>query len=713
MTNSRFATLENAANQVTWEISLANKLLLEGKHAEAGNSLRRALVDWRKAVGEYNRQLALMRQAIAQLDGVSVRGGAIELEQLDPVFTQISDALTSLLQSDLEYQYAADAVDAARAPIDHKKLLDMLIDEAEEKYIQLLEGTRAHTAVMDSYLKSLATALDDDFQQQFYAPGFRRVREEASSCGVVSLAQIQTESVLANNRGFAAVKPQATMEFNLPQRRIMIAEAMDLAKAGVSDYGALLSDPNFLALTKIYAEGSAAQTFGETATNSSVRSLLPGVGRQSPDQAIAQSITGRPQSSSQLEALVPDPAIYKFETGTGFEVRPVIQPDGQSVVFDFDYLYTTRIREPVRADEKHLGRVKRHPIHTDVHLSNYELRTISLFRVALKAERSDRGVPLLEDIPIIGALGRPMNDGESSLQQNLVLGQASIFPTLFDLMGLRFAPAVADLGIEELLEQEFINQERKTFLRQHVDTVTGSSVDRFMQIPESDRRSDLYYPQNEIRREHPNGHQGDSTLNFDSSLKEGAPEALRSGQNADTTRMSFSRAAVVPRSAAGSALIPGIPPTMAPVMPRVPESPVPVPPSRQLRLSERPSPSEVVIPTPEPGSGSGAGADPTDATRTAGENADLSAATTRTVRPVAYLTKRQVQSARKTFSLDRQEFQPDFGRSKSQDDDSDGGRASFRSLAQPSVPAGTSSPTPESSTQRRWNLPTWLSGSKP
>ncbi|MGB0741781.1 MAG: hypothetical protein ACPGXX_17050, partial [Planctomycetaceae bacterium] len=126
MTNSRFDTLENAANQVTWEISLANKLLLEGKHAEAGNSLRRALVDWRKAVGEYNRQLALMRQAIAQLDGVSIEGGAIELEQLDPVFTQISDALTSLLQSDLEYQYAADAVEAARAPIDHKKLLDML-----------------------------------------------------------------------------------------------------------------------------------------------------------------------------------------------------------------------------------------------------------------------------------------------------------------------------------------------------------------------------------------------------------------------------------------------------------------------------------------------------------------------------------------------------------------------------------------------------------
>ncbi|MGB0741579.1 MAG: hypothetical protein ACPGXX_16035, partial [Planctomycetaceae bacterium] len=150
-----------------------------------------------------------------------------------------------------------------------------------------------------------------------------------------------------------------------------------------------------------------------------------------------------------------------------------------------------------------------------------------------------------------------------------------------------------------------------------------------------------------------------------------------------------------------------------PVMPRVPESPVPVPPTLQLRLSERPSPSEEVIPTPEPSSGSRAGADPADTTRTADENADLSADATRTVRPVAYLTKRQVQSARKTFSLDRKDFQPEFRWSKSQDDDPDSGRASFRSLAPPSVPAGTSSPTPESSTQRRWNLPTWLSGSKP
>src|SRR5690606_4297346 len=154
---------------------------------------------------------------------------------------------------------------------------------------------------------------------------------------------------------------------------------------------------------------------------------------------------GSREFGSALEALIPEPAIYKFETGTGYEIRPVIQPDGQAVVFDFDYMYTTNVREPVRADEKHLGRVRRHFVHTAVQLGNYELREVSRYIVALKAERTGKGVPLLEDIPGLGVLFRPLPSDESALQQNIILAQTVIFPTLFDLMGLRIAPTVAEL----------------------------------------------------------------------------------------------------------------------------------------------------------------------------------------------------------------------------------------------------------------------------
>src|SRR5262249_61338104 len=108
-----------------------------------------------------------------------------------------------------------------------------------------------------------------------------------------------------------------------------------------------------------------------------VRNVLPGLPSATEERTLSQTGPGRREFGSAFEALIPDPAIYKFETGTGYEIRPVISPDGQSVVFRFNYMYTTQIREPVRADEKHLGRVKRHFIDTDVQLGNYELREVS------------------------------------------------------------------------------------------------------------------------------------------------------------------------------------------------------------------------------------------------------------------------------------------------------------------------------------------------
>ena len=94
------------------------------------------------------------------------------------------------------------------------------------------------------------TSLDDDFNTQFYYPTFRKVRE-ASQMYDVQMGQVETTSVLANNRAFAKVEPEATMEFDLPKRDILIAEAIDGAKATIDDVGALAQDPTFLALAKL------------------------------------------------------------------------------------------------------------------------------------------------------------------------------------------------------------------------------------------------------------------------------------------------------------------------------------------------------------------------------------------------------------------------------------------------------------------------------
>lgn len=409
----------------------------------------------------------------------------------------------------------------SRRPLDHKKFLDMLIDDMEDKFVELLEGTRAHTANIDAYIKRLVTSLNDDFNTQFYYPAFRQVRR-ASRMWDVTLGQIETTSILANNRSFAKVSPQATMEFDLPKRDIVIAEAMNGAKAAVQDFGALVQDPAFLSLAKLNSgQSTATPAAGATGGLATVRDVLPGLSTDTAEQVLAQHGPGNQKLGSALESLIPDPAVYKFETGTGYEIRPVIQPDGQAVVFHLNYMYTTNVREPVRPDEKHLGRVKRHFIDTDVQLSNYELREVSRYQVALKASRTSQGVPLLQDIPIAGILFRPLPSAESSLQENLIMAQATIFPTLFDLMGLRWAPAVADLDPLRLENDEFIVRSRRRAIMNRVYDYSSGQVDAFLRIPEAERRSDLYRSQETIPAVHPNGYEGPGLNLRDSQLEEG------------------------------------------------------------------------------------------------------------------------------------------------------------------------------------------------
>ena len=423
-----------------------------------------------------------------------VQPGNSLYQEATELFTSVDKSFNNLIEAGLHLKFAQQNASNSRQELDHKKFLDMQIDQTEDKFIELVEGTRAHTANIDNYLKRIATALEDDFNTQFYYPAFKEARE-ASRYWNVSFGSMETSSILTNNRSLGKVAPKATIEFDLPKRQLAIIEGMNVAGAAFQEYGALVNDPTFLAITSM--NGGENVQGGYTIQ---------------PD-SLEKQVLGQPGSQGQkfgaaFENLIPDPAVFKFETGTGFTVRPVIQPDGQAVVFDLNYLYRTNVREPVRADEKHLGRIKEHFIDTDVQLGNYELREISRFVIALKASRTGNGVPLLSDVPGVGVLFRPTPSAESSLQQSQIMSQAVIYPTLFDLMGLRWAPAVADVGPLELTNREFISKGRDRFLQNRVYDYAGSKVDHFLEIPESERRSDLYRTQQTIPDVHPNGYMG-------------------------------------------------------------------------------------------------------------------------------------------------------------------------------------------------------------
>ncbi|MFT5326860.1 MAG: hypothetical protein ACI8P0_004743, partial [Planctomycetaceae bacterium] len=471
--------------KVIWNIRNVSEYVLS-----RGNDVRDEIDDLVHALsiasfsdGTLGKDLVSIRERFALLrQGTlsKVKGGLAD--DVKDMFTKIDSQLRGLRQSVVDASVARAIENASRVDLDHKKLLDYLIDEKEEKFIELVEGTRSHIAQMDNYLKRLAIALEDDFKVQFYDPAFEGVRAEGRDESV-NFGQIERTTILTNNRTFAKVSPQASMEFDLPKRAPVVVEAMSGAKALMQDYGALVNDPTFVGLTGALS-GSPAVGGAGNGSGPQVKPLFPTQGTDSQSSFLSGGPPGTPggRQKTSLEQLIPDPAVYKIQTGTGFEIRPVIQPDGHSIMYDFNYLYTTNVREPVDPDEKHLGRIKQHYIHTQVQTSSFELREISRYQVALKVSRTSRGVPLLEDIPIAGGLFRPAPSAESSLQQNIILGQTTVYPTLFDLMGLRWSRHVADLDHMKLRELEHVVRGRNRSINDYVFDKASEKVDGFLNI---------------------------------------------------------------------------------------------------------------------------------------------------------------------------------------------------------------------------------------
>jgi hypothetical protein len=163
----------------------------------------------------------------------------------------------------------------------------------------------------------------------------------------------------------------------------------------------------------------------------------------------------------------------------------------------------------VQADEKHLGRIRRHFINTQVQTSSFELRELSRYQVALKAARTSQGVPLLQDIPGVGLLFRPLPSDESSIQQNIILAQSVVYPTLFDLMGLRWAPSIVDLNHVSVRDSEHVVRGRRQVVNDSIFDITTRTVDDILGLeidaPEH-MREDLYHRQRHPSPYHPGGY---------------------------------------------------------------------------------------------------------------------------------------------------------------------------------------------------------------
>jgi hypothetical protein len=88
-------------------------------------------------------------------------------------------------------------------------------------------------------------------------------------------------------------------------------------------------------------------------------------------------------------------------------------------------------------------------------------------------------------------------------------------------MGLRWAPAVADLDTLRLRNDNFVVRGRYRDIQNRVFDISSSQVDEFLQIPQAERRSDLYRTQQTIPDVHPNGYHGPGLNYQDVRMREG------------------------------------------------------------------------------------------------------------------------------------------------------------------------------------------------
>lgn len=278
------------------------------------------------------------------------------------------------------------------------------INEVEDfikaaKQLNPLRTANARVAAADQMLKDLIIAVEDDLDRHFVQRMLNRLRRRITKDNIgIGVGVMQRTSMLATNRLLARVDPRASAQLGASEEQNILEGVQQLAQ--------------------IYLTAQTAGVLG-------VLGALDKQPREAP------------------------PEIYGINTGNVFKVTPIFDPSGQALKFKFDFVGATRIQEPDGTVSRQLPRIERHTVNTEVQLSNLELREISRFdantRIGRPTEYSG-GLPIIKDIPKV----RPYlpllawfvrKGGKAAVvQQSLIFGQTTMYPTIGDIMDLLTTP---------------------------------------------------------------------------------------------------------------------------------------------------------------------------------------------------------------------------------------------------------------------------------
>lgn len=296
---------------------------------------------------------------------------------------------------------AGDVLDAAS----FGSLADHVIEQQAARVLDLREVVRSEVATLDGQLKRLTTAFEDDLRRQFYTPVMDDVRRH-SGAWKVRMGQVQSTTIRTNDRTLARVSPGQVAVLDRPVRPVLAQEGLQVAHGLIQEAQSLAQYGGLVTASNLAAPGSSAW--------------------------LAQAgLT--PVPGQHLGQLVAPSERLTVSAGDDIAVTPVIQPDGYSVAFHLVYTHTPQ-RDSDGQRPPPAG-VQRHLVEADVHMPGLEVQEVSRFRVALDSDEQGKGIPLLEDVPGVGALFRPRRAAASTNQENIILVEAVVYPTALALAG--------------------------------------------------------------------------------------------------------------------------------------------------------------------------------------------------------------------------------------------------------------------------------------
>ncbi|HEX6185179.1 MAG TPA: hypothetical protein VFZ44_14945 [Pyrinomonadaceae bacterium] len=265
--------------------------------------------------------------------------------------------------------------------------------------INPLRTPNARVAAADQMLKELIISVEDDIERHFVQRMLNSLRQKITRDKIgVGVGVMQRTSMLATNRLIARVDPRASAQLPVGEEQNILESVRQLSQIALAGQA-----------------GGPLALFG----------ALDRLPRE------------------------PPPEVFGINTGNTFQVTPIFDPSGQALRFKFDFVGTTRIQEPDGSTNRQVPRIERHTVNTEVQLSNLEMREISRFdsnaRVGRPTEYSG-GLPIIKDIPkvrpYLPLLGWFVRRGGKSavVQQSLIFGQTTIYPTISDIMDLLTPP---------------------------------------------------------------------------------------------------------------------------------------------------------------------------------------------------------------------------------------------------------------------------------